>query len=64
MVHTWPHPLRGAVNLVASPIKMSGTPVRTERPPPLLGQHTQEVLREVLGWDDARIAAAREQGAT
>jgi crotonobetainyl-CoA:carnitine CoA-transferase CaiB-like acyl-CoA transferase len=64
MVHTWPHPLREAVNLVASPIKMSGTPVRTERPPPLLGQHTQEVLREVLGWDDARIAAAREQGAT
>ncbi|MEJ6021644.1 CaiB/BaiF CoA transferase family protein [Ramlibacter sp. PS4R-6] len=62
MVDTWRHPLREGVRLVASPIQMSGTPVRTDRPPPLLGQHTAEVLREVLGWDDARIAAARKQG--
>jgi crotonobetainyl-CoA:carnitine CoA-transferase CaiB-like acyl-CoA transferase len=64
MVNTWSHPLRDEVNLVASPIKMSATPVRTERPPPLLGQHTQEVLREVLGWDDAHIAAAKDEGTT
>ncbi|HEY8050907.1 MAG TPA: CaiB/BaiF CoA-transferase family protein [Ramlibacter sp.] len=64
MVNTWSHPLREQVRLVASPIKLSATPVRTERPPPLLGQHTQEVLREVLGWDDARIEAAKRQGAT
>jgi crotonobetainyl-CoA:carnitine CoA-transferase CaiB-like acyl-CoA transferase len=30
---------------------------------PTVGEHTEEVLREVLGWDDARIAAARESGA-
>jgi crotonobetainyl-CoA:carnitine CoA-transferase CaiB-like acyl-CoA transferase len=44
MVHTWEHPLNGAVQLVASPIKMSLTPPRTDLPPPLLGQHTDEVL--------------------
>jgi crotonobetainyl-CoA:carnitine CoA-transferase CaiB-like acyl-CoA transferase len=62
MVHAWEHPLAGELKLVASPLKLGGTPVRTDRPPPLLGQHTREVLGEVLGWDDARIAAlqARE----
>ncbi|HUR88078.1 MAG TPA: CaiB/BaiF CoA-transferase family protein [Ramlibacter sp.] len=62
MVDTWAHPLRGDLRLVGSPIKMNGTPVRTKRAPPLLGQHTQEVLREVLGWADARIAGARDRG--
>jgi crotonobetainyl-CoA:carnitine CoA-transferase CaiB-like acyl-CoA transferase len=61
MVHQWEHPLAGPLNLVASPLKLSATPVRSEIPPPLLGQHTQEVLTEVLGWDDERIAAMREQ---
>jgi crotonobetainyl-CoA:carnitine CoA-transferase CaiB-like acyl-CoA transferase len=60
MVNTWFHPLRDEVRLVASPMKLSGTPVRTDLPPPLLGQHTEEVLREVLGWDDERIAALRK----
>ena len=46
MVHTWQHPLAGDVRLVASPIKMSLTPPRTDLPPPMLGQHTQEVLKE------------------
>ncbi len=46
MVHIWQHPLAGDVRLVASPIKMSLTPPRTDLPPPMLGQHTQEVLRE------------------
>ena len=59
MVHQWQHPLAGELNLVASPLKLSGTPVRTDLPPPLLGQHTQEVLREVLGWDDAQVDALR-----
>jgi crotonobetainyl-CoA:carnitine CoA-transferase CaiB-like acyl-CoA transferase len=42
---------------------MSGTPVRTDRPPPLLGQHTREVLGELLGWDDERIEGLKQQGA-
>ena len=61
MVHQWDHPLAGPVNLVASPLKLGGTPVRTDLPPPLLGEHTDEVLREVLGWDDERIARLRAQ---
>jgi crotonobetainyl-CoA:carnitine CoA-transferase CaiB-like acyl-CoA transferase len=47
---------------VASPLKLAGTPVRTDLPPPLLGEHTEQVLRELLGWDAQRIAALRSQG--
>lgn len=63
MVTPWAHPLRDGLPLVASPIKLSRTPVRTDLPPPLLGQHTDEVLAELLGYDAARIAALRDQGA-
>jgi crotonobetainyl-CoA:carnitine CoA-transferase CaiB-like acyl-CoA transferase len=59
MVHTWEHPLAGSLDLVASPLKLSGTPVRTDLPPPLLGQHTEQVLQELLGWAPERIAALR-----
>jgi crotonobetainyl-CoA:carnitine CoA-transferase CaiB-like acyl-CoA transferase len=62
MVHAWEHPLAGALNLVASPLKLGGTPVRTDLPPPLLGQHTEQVLAEVLGWDTAKIDTLREKG--
>jgi crotonobetainyl-CoA:carnitine CoA-transferase CaiB-like acyl-CoA transferase len=61
MVHQWDHPLSGPLDLVASPLKLGGTPVRSDRPPPLLGQHTEEVLRELLGADDDRIARLRAQ---
>jgi crotonobetainyl-CoA:carnitine CoA-transferase CaiB-like acyl-CoA transferase len=64
MVDTWAHPLREGLRLVASPMKLSGTPVRKDHPPPLLGQHTAEVLREVLGWNDERVDAAKAQGVT
>lgn len=61
MVHAWEHPLAGPVKLVGSPLKLGGTPVRTDLPPPLLGQHTEAVLRDVLGWDGERIARLRAQ---
>jgi crotonobetainyl-CoA:carnitine CoA-transferase CaiB-like acyl-CoA transferase len=56
-----PHPLAGAVPMVASPMRMSGTPVRYQSAPPTLGQHTDEVLRE-LGVSDAELARLRETG--
>lgn len=62
MVDTWPHPLCHELRLVASPLRLSATPVRRERPPPLLGQHTEEVLGELLGWDTARVAGLRARG--
>jgi len=49
MVQQWQHPLKAGLSLVASPIKMSETPVRQDFPPPMLGQHTQQVLSEWLG---------------
>ncbi|WP_293220057.1 CaiB/BaiF CoA-transferase family protein [Ottowia sp.] len=62
MVDNWQHPAKRELRLVASPLKLSRTPVRHERPPPLLGQHTDELLRELLGWDAERAAALRAQG--
>jgi crotonobetainyl-CoA:carnitine CoA-transferase CaiB-like acyl-CoA transferase len=62
MVDEWQHPLAPALRLVASPMKLSATPVRRDLPPPLLGQHTDEVLAGVLGWDADRIAAVRKEG--
>lgn len=62
MVHTWQHPLQPDLRLVASPLKMSGTPVRQDLPPPLLGQHTTDVLGEVLGYSAEQQAALRAKG--
>ena len=56
-----PHPLNDKLKLVASPMKLSVTPVQLRRAPPLLGQHTEEVLAE-LGLDDARVQALRAEG--
>ena len=46
---------------MASPLKLEKTPVRTDLPPPLLGQHTDEVLGELLGFDAARLATLRDR---
>jgi crotonobetainyl-CoA:carnitine CoA-transferase CaiB-like acyl-CoA transferase len=58
-----PHPQAGQVRLVRSPMQLSVTPATSERAPPLLGQHTEEVLRDLLGKSPADIAALRERGA-
>ncbi|MEI2416012.1 CaiB/BaiF CoA-transferase family protein [Orrella sp. JC864] len=57
-----PHPLAGAVPLTGSPLRFSDTPVQYRRAPPLLGEHTQEVLRERLGLSDEEIAALQGGG--
>jgi crotonobetainyl-CoA:carnitine CoA-transferase CaiB-like acyl-CoA transferase len=48
------------VPLVSNPVQFSATPVSYERAPPLLGEHTDEVLRERLGYSDAEIASLRK----
>ena len=56
-----PHPEAGEVPLVASPIRLSKTPVEYRRAPPLVGEHTDEILAD-LGVDAAGIAGLRERG--
>ena len=58
-----PHPLAGKVTLTRSPMRFSETPVEHNVPPPLLGEHTDEILRGVLGRSDAEIAKLRADGA-
>lgn len=55
------HPSGGTVKLVGSPMKMSATPPGCRMPPPLLGQHTQDVLHGMLGLTPAEIEALREK---
>lgn len=50
------------VPLVASPLKLSATPPQTRTPPPLVGQDTDAILRDVLGLDAATVADYRAQG--
>ncbi|HGM5583487.1 TPA: CaiB/BaiF CoA transferase family protein [Pseudomonas putida] len=57
-----PHPLAGNVPQVASPIRLSRTPVEYRRAPPLLGEHTQAVLEEVLGLEAEVVQGLREAG--
>jgi glutaryl-CoA transferase len=57
-----PHPVAGAVPLVANPIRLSETPIEYAAAPPLLGEHTDEILRERLGFDPAAIADLRRRG--
>jgi formyl-CoA transferase len=56
------HPQRGKWHNVGMPIKLSASPANIERSP-LLGEHTEEILREVLGKSEPEIAAMKEAGA-
>lgn len=61
MTTAMPHPLSPALQLVASPLKLSATPVAYRHAPPLLGQHTREILLEA-GKTEAQIAALMQAG--
>jgi len=55
------HPIAGPLRLLGTPIKTDAAPAPIG-PAPSTGQHTDEILRDVLGYDDARIAALRRAG--
>jgi formyl-CoA transferase len=59
-----PHPTIGTLRLVGIPIKYSETPAAIRLPPPLLGEHTDEVLVEVLGYGSEQIEGLRREGVT
>ncbi|MEK2601408.1 CaiB/BaiF CoA-transferase family protein [Burkholderia arboris] len=58
-----PHPCGADVKLVRNPIRMSATPPDARTAPPLLGAQTGDVLRDMLGYDDAQIAALKAKQA-
>ena len=62
MVQTVNHPACGPIKLVGPPVKFSVTPPSIRSPPPTLGQHTDEVLRELLRLDDAHIERLKAEG--
>jgi formyl-CoA transferase len=63
MVAEVPHPTIGALHLCGVPIKYAETPATIRRPPPLLGEHTEEILTEVIGCSSDDIASLTRQGA-
>ncbi|MDB5885585.1 MAG: putative CoA-transferase [Polaromonas sp.] len=57
------HPVNGLIRTVASPLRMSDSPVEYRIAPPRIGEHTEEVLQDWLGLAEAQCAILREQGA-
>jgi crotonobetainyl-CoA:carnitine CoA-transferase CaiB-like acyl-CoA transferase len=57
-----PHATAGKVPVIRSPMRFSGTPIEHKAGPPVLGQHTDEVLRTVLGKSDADIGKLKDSG--
>ena len=62
MVWTVEHPVIGPLKLVGSALKLSETPVRRPSAPPMLGEHTDEVLRDVFGLDEAALGDMKARG--
>jgi crotonobetainyl-CoA:carnitine CoA-transferase CaiB-like acyl-CoA transferase len=57
-----PDPVAGSLSLVASPIRLSDTPVEYRRPPPQLGEQSREVLKRMLGLDDVDVDRLQHDG--
>ena len=62
MVKEVEHPTCGPMKLVNTPVKYSYSEPSIKTPPPLLGQHTSEVLREIVGMDESEIKDLRAEG--
>ena len=57
-----PHAMGGVTSTVASPLRLSDTPVEYRRAPPVLGEHTEQILTSVLGKSKAEIDALAKGG--
>ncbi|MBB3899647.1 CaiB/BaiF CoA transferase family protein [Roseococcus suduntuyensis] len=57
-----PHASGQEIEVIANPVKLSATPPDYRVPPPVLGQHTDSVLRDLLGMSEAEVAALKEKG--
>ena len=62
MIQTVDHPTAGAIKLVANPIKFGNAVMSAPRPPPILAEHTDEILREELGCSPAEIERLKRAG--
>ncbi|MEM7750691.1 MAG: CoA transferase [Pseudomonadota bacterium] len=62
LLQTLNHPTAGDIRLMRSPIKLANTEDKPDSPPPLLGQHTDDVLRDVLEANDETLASLRSDG--
>lgn len=58
-----PHPTLGQIPNIASPIRYARTPMVDPTPAPAIGQHTEVVLQEVLGWSPEKVAEMARSGA-
>jgi len=63
MVKEVDHPTCGKIKVTGVPVKLSKTPGAVELPPPTLGQHTKEVLTQVLGYSGPEIETLKKEGA-
>ena len=61
LVATYEHPRAGTVKVIGPAVQLSATPPTIERPAPIVGQHTVEILRE-FGIDESDIASLRDSG--
>ena len=62
MVRTVDHPTAGEIRSLGIPFRFSDTPASIRRAPPTLSQHTDEILRDALGYDAEKLAALRRDG--
>ena len=62
MIQSVEHPICGPIKLVNTPVKYSESKPGIRKPPPTLGQHTDEVLKEVIGMEASEIESLKEAG--
>lgn len=60
MIHEIEHPKAGKIKLCGTPVKYSHTKPSIRTPPPLLGQHTDEVLKDLMGYDSDKIQSLKD----